>query len=95
MGLYRGFVTRVYRDHTLPTPKLFLESYQNTTHCFIVSFSDYEEFVYALSQWAYESETHKVIAARDVEKGKLYYINEVGDVLRYTLNDFIYELQED
>lgn len=85
----------VYRDHKIPVPKLYLESYQNLTHCFIVSFYDYEEFVHALSQWAYESETHKVIANRDVEKGKLYYVNELGDVLRYTLSDFIYHLQED
>lgn len=77
-----------YREESLKAPRLIIATYSNLTDCFIVSFEDYSNFLNALSQWSDEYKTHKVIADRTVEVGKLYYIGDQGTVMRYTLKDF-------
>lgn len=79
---------QVYREVQVKLPKLYLASYATLKNCFIVSFQDCLKFEEALQDWDDVKLTHSVIADRAVEVGKLFYVNEDGDVTLYSLKDF-------
>lgn len=86
-------MSTVYREIPLVAPKMLIMNYGQLKNALIVSFHDYLNISYPLMrEFSYEKVT--LIAAKDVDIGRVFYVSDEGTITAYSLEDFIEYMEE-